>query len=247
MAAYEDTFYYLWRERRLPVNVDPLDSKIADPVERAAAVARSSSRIWARRSGTCFRCAGCRRDPGTPRWTSQPWFTASERLFLVPGDSPLGYRLPLESLPWTKPEDVEYSYDPDPFQTREQASRRPESQAPSVHGCASLKTRADRISRQFPKKGESAGWVSRPALCVQVREGKLYVFMPPVEFLADYLDLISAIEDTAAHLRMPVAIEGYAPPLDPRISVLKVTPDPGVIEVNIHPARIMGRTGGEHD
>ena len=87
-----------------------------------------------------------------------------------------------------------------------------------------------------PEKGASAPWVSRPALCVQVREGKLYIFMPPVEFLADYLDLIAAIEDTAAYLKMPVAIEGYTPPYDPRISVLKVTPDPGVIEVNIQPA-----------
>ena len=34
MSAYEDTFYYLWRERKLPVNVDPLDSKIEDPIER---------------------------------------------------------------------------------------------------------------------------------------------------------------------------------------------------------------------
>jgi len=87
-----------------------------------------------------------------------------------------------------------------------------------------------------PKQGESAPWVARPALCVQPRDGKLFVFMPPVEYVADYLDLVAAIEDTAAHLGMPVILEGYGLPFDPRIQVLQVTPDPGVIEVNIHPA-----------
>ena len=87
-----------------------------------------------------------------------------------------------------------------------------------------------------PEKGESAPWVSRPALCIEPREGKLFIFMPPVEYVADYLDLVAAIEDTAAHLNMPVMLEGYALPFDPRIRVLKVTPDPGVIEVNVHPA-----------
>ena len=87
-----------------------------------------------------------------------------------------------------------------------------------------------------PEKGESATWVARPALCLEPRDGKLFIFMPPAEYLADYLDLVAAIEDTAAHLNMPVMLEGYAPPFDPRIRVLKVTPDPGVIEVNIPPA-----------
>ena len=101
MSAYEDTFYYLWRERRLPVNVDALDSKIKDPIER-----NRLARIFEQDLGNVIGyVVPLRRIPtrsGMPRWTSQPWFTASKQLFLVPGDSPLGYRLPLESLPWTK-------------------------------------------------------------------------------------------------------------------------------------------------
>ena len=177
---------------------------------------------------------------GTPRWTSQPWFLASQRLFLVPGDSPMGYRLPLESLPWTKPEDVGMEFRSRPVPSS--ATSCPTSPRASAHLFTRAQCHADRSeprrsrhAAKPPEKGESAPWVSRPALCVQVREGKLYVFMPPVEYLADYLDLVAAIEDTAAYLRMPVTIEGYTPPYDPRISVLKVTPDPGVIEVNVHP------------
>ena len=89
MAAYEDTFYYLWRERRLPVNVDALDSKIKDPIER-----NRLARIFEQDLGDVIGYVlPLRRIPtrsGTPRWTSQPWFTASPQLFLVPGDSPLG-------------------------------------------------------------------------------------------------------------------------------------------------------------
>jgi uncharacterized protein (DUF2126 family) len=232
MTAFEDTFYYLWRERRLPVNVDPLDSKLADPIER-----RRLGRVFEQDLGKTIGCVlPLRRVPtqmGPPRWTSHPWFLASDRLFLVPGDSPMGYRLPLESLPWTKPEDVEYSFDPDPFQTRDQLPARPERRPDLFTTPPDPYTPAP---AQPAKKGESSPWISRPALCVQAREGKLYIFMPPVEYLADYLDLIAAIEDTAAHLQIPIVIEGYAPPADPRISVIKVTPDPGVIEVNVQPA-----------
>ena len=237
MSAYEDSLYYLWRERRLPVNVDVLDSKIKDPIERNR-LARVFEQGLGELVGYVLPLRRVATKTGAARWTSQPWFTASSQLFLLPGDSPMGYRLPLESLPWTKPEDVEYSFDPDPFRTREKL---PEALEHKPHLFAlpfggNPEDPAAAKTAEVPRKGESEGWVSRPALCVQVRDRRLYVFMPPVESLADYLDLVTAIEDTAAHLALQVTIEGYTPPFDPRIAVLKVTPDPGVIEVNIQPA-----------
>ena len=102
------------------------------------------------------------------------------------------------------------------------ACREAGAQARSVHRARlSATTRSRRRTKpKPPEEGESAAWIARPALCIEPRDGKLFVFMPPVEYLADYLDLVAAIEDTAAHLKMPVLIEGYAPPYDPRIAVV---------------------------
>lgn len=236
MAAYEDSFYYLWKERRLPVNVDALDSKLENPVERkrlAGIFEEGLSKV----TGYVLPLRRVLTKQGTTRWTSQPWFLRSEHVFLIPGDSPMGYRLPLESLPWTKPEDVCYSFDSDPFTKHDVLPARPARRPDLFTTSPVTDDPLPETGRgRPPEKGESAAWVSRPALCIQPRDGKLFVFMPPVEHVGDYLDLVAAIEETAAHLNMPVMLEGYALPPDPRIRVLKVTPDPGVMEVNIHPA-----------
>lgn len=236
MTAFEDVFYYLWKERKLPVNVTPLDSKLANALDRAQ-MARVFEQGLDKTAGYVLPLRRIPMRSGPPRWTSQPWFLAPKQLFLVPGDSPMGYRLPLDSLPWTKPEDVEWSFDPDPFHNREDLPAAPERKPELFSQPAPQDVPIppeDR--REALEEGESAKWVARPALCVQQREGRVFVFMPPVQYLSDYLDLVAAIEDTAAFLHMPVTIEGYTPPSHPRIGVLKVTPDPGVIEVNIQPA-----------
>jgi uncharacterized protein (DUF2126 family)/transglutaminase-like putative cysteine protease len=236
MPAYEDTFYYLWKERRLPVNVDPLDPKLEDPIERER-VARTFEEGLGKLIGYVLPLRRITTKHATQRWTSQPWFLRSENIFLIPGDSPIGYRLPLESLPWTKPEDVLYSFEPDPFAQRDVLPKGP-ARKPELFLAPPVTDDRHPVAERTkpPEKGESAPWVARPALCIQPRDGKLFVFMPPVEYVPDYLDLMAAIEDTAAHLSMPVILEGYGLPFDPRIQVLQVTPDPGVIEVNIHPA-----------
>jgi uncharacterized protein (DUF2126 family) len=236
MEAYEDSFYYLWKERRLPVNVKPLDPKLEDPIERKR-VARIFEEGLGKLIGYVLPLRRIATKKTGPRWTSQPWFLRTEHIFLIPGDSPIGYRLPLESLPWTKPEDVLYSFEHDPFAKRDVLPARP-ARKPELFAAPPVTDdrQPEEERGKPPEKAESVPWVSRPALCIEPRDGKLFVFMPPVEYVADYLDLVAAIEDTAAYLNMPVMLEGYRLPFDPRIRVLGVTPDPGVIEVNIHPA-----------
>jgi uncharacterized protein (DUF2126 family) len=168
-----------------------------------------------------------------PEWQTGLWMLRGQHLFLMPGDSPVGLRLPLPSLPWVAPEEAPVSHPVDPM-----VSRGPLPIPPRFvpMGAPRMQPKKQTSRDRTPALGESAPWIVRTALCVEARDGRLYVFMPPLTVAEDYVDLLTAIEDTAAHLEMPVVIEGYPPPEDPRIRLIKVTPDPGVIEVNVHPA-----------
>ncbi|WP_250462724.1 DUF2126 domain-containing protein [Microbulbifer litoralis] len=76
----------------------------------------------------------------------------------------------------------------------------------------------------------------RTALAVQAVRGCLHVFLPPLQALDAWIELVAAIERVAAAERRPVVLQGYGPPRDPRLQRLLLTPDPGVLEVNIQPA-----------
>ncbi|HEX5359961.1 MAG TPA: transglutaminase family protein, partial [Fluviicoccus sp.] len=225
--AYEDAFYYLWKERKLPVNVDPLDSRLSDPLERAR-MAKVFSQGLEKVIGHVLPLA---RNPRSAAWQTGPWFLRGEHCFLIPGDSPIGYRLPLDGQPWVSEADYPYIHQPDtsqPFgRLKPHAALRHQLQH-SVHPGEVLKT--------VPEKKKSAAQLTRTALCAEPRDGKLYLFMPPLAQLDDYLELVAAIEATAGALGMPVIMEGYEPPSDPRLTHFRITPDPGVIEVNIHPS-----------
>src|SRR5262249_40293520 len=141
--------------------------------------------------------------------------------------SPMGFRLPLDSLGWVVPSDYPYVRERDPMEESPPLPQRHRMvRGPQPTG----------IVEQKLEPGQSAPWIVRTALCTEARHGKMHIFMPPMQFAEDYLDLVQAVEDTASDLKMPVLIEGYTPPNDHRIEHIKVTPDPGVIEVNMHPA-----------
>jgi uncharacterized protein (DUF2126 family) len=280
-TAYEDVGYHLWREGRLPSNVDPFDARLADELERdrlrrvftqglGTPVGYLLPLQRALRTGTGISNAG-------RAWESSAWFLRGERLLLVPGDSPMGWRLPLASLPWAAPGDLPAAVVPDTFA--------PQVPLPNLANPTTVKTqgvvvpgvRRDHAAltahdpqaqakgdpTKAPARFESAAAVVRTALCVEVRDprranaaapgsanqktpaantvnaanttGVLYVFMPPLPLLEDYLSLLAAVEATAAEQGVKLVLEGYPPPRDVRLKLLQVTPDPGVIEVNVQP------------
>jgi uncharacterized protein (DUF2126 family)/transglutaminase-like putative cysteine protease len=342
--GFEDTWYYLWRERRLPVNVDPFDSRLDDAMER-----ERLRRVFMQgldsvvgyvlplqtREAAEAKAGFSKPALSGPKWTTGPWFFRDERMYLMPGDSPMGYRLPLDSVPWVSKTDYPYMIEADPFAPRgelpstatlaarynaatgvvhatvpsasapapapapaksdnnsasafaqymarymtgnaalSEASRILQFRPPGVSAPAGPAATnppvqpAEPMNNRAPNAFESAAWLTRTALCVEVRDpsrangpkdpkddkarvkpkadpdspssrgetGALYIFMPPMERLEDYLDLLAAVEATAQTLGVSIVLEGYPPPRDPRLKMLQVTPDPGVIEVNIHPA-----------
>ncbi|HWA71797.1 MAG TPA: transglutaminase family protein [Polyangiaceae bacterium] len=228
MAAYEDPFHYMLTERRLPSNVTPLDNRLDNPLERERV-----ARLFERGLGRVVGYALPIRPVGAGAWQSGSWFLRRELLYLTPGDSPMGYRLPIDSLPWVAEADYPYVNERDPFAERKPLA--PYDSHVEIRRQQPGPTREGDESVRRAKPSESAHWIVRTALCVEPRDGTLHVFLPPAEELEDYLDLVRRIESVAAELDQPVRIEGYAPPQDPRLQKFTVTPDPGVIEVNIHP------------
>ncbi len=313
--GYEDVAYYAMREMRLPINVDVFDNKLKDKQERERIV-----RLFERGLGKPTGCVlPLRRNrwSSTPHWVTAEWPVRRDQFYLLPGDSAMGFRLPLDSLPYISDERLGRLVDRDPLEPLpplpvpkslrraaqsmipatplgvastsganlwsaqnlgEAAQDRPSTEhwgfgegatvssvarktlAPGGDGANSLPADRSGAYSGSPSNGHDGhngsngnsdshqnshwkqpepfqmndSWV-RTALVVEPRDGRMFVFLPPVETAECFLELIAAIEETAAELSMPVAVEGYLPPYDPRLLVWKITPDPGVIEVNTPP------------
>ncbi|HEY0275438.1 MAG TPA: transglutaminase family protein, partial [Paenirhodobacter sp.] len=268
--AYEDPGEWILKEANLPSNVTPENSKLKNPEDRAR-YARIFNRGLTEASGYVLPIQRWWQSADKPSaWRSELWKTRRGHLFLIPGDSPVGFRLPLGSLSYIPPAQYPYNYPADPtvpvaplpdYQAmmdrpgkkqaeieriaREDAERA-QMVPPVTSGPAQgYRAGAAEAARQTIVPQNGGGPVStsvrtrglvRTAIAMEPRDGRLCLFMPPCDKLEDYLELIAAAEATAADLNMPIHIEGYSPPNDPRLNVIRVAPDPGVIEVNIHPA-----------
>jgi uncharacterized protein (DUF2126 family)/transglutaminase-like putative cysteine protease len=231
-AAYEDPAEWIIKEGSLPDNVDPSNSKLKDPEERSR-IARVFERGLTVPTGYVLPVQAWNARAGR-RWLSEKWRMRRGKIFLVPGDSPVGFRLPLNALPYVPPARYPYIHIADPSIPR---SPLPDSFVPlgrampevSFHAQEGTQVRVEQTLSEI-------GGAVRTAISVEPRDGRLCVFMPPTERIEDYLELLAAAESAAAAVSLPVHIEGYPPPPDERINVIRVAPDPGVVEVNIHPS-----------
>ena len=229
--GFEDVWYYLWRERRLPVDVDPFDSKLDDAIER-----KQLARVFMQGLDSVVgyvlplkatdSIAGSTAPDAAPAWTTGPWLIRGERMYLTPGDSPMGYRLPPDSAP------------SDAATVSSLGAGAHARIALCVEVRAPQRTNGPtpepRIKKEADAKAAGQAKVTTP------EKGALYIFMPPLERLQDYLELLTAVEATAQTLDVRIVLEGHPPPRDQRLEMLQVKPEPGVIKVSLHPAHNWG-------
>ncbi|MGD2131487.1 MAG: transglutaminase family protein [Maricaulaceae bacterium] len=278
--AYEDPGLWILKEGDLPENVTPENSELEDPEERAR-IARVFERGLTEPAAYVLPIQRWQSRAGGKRWRSERWKLRRGHVYLVAGDSPAGFRLPLSSLPHVPPDKRPASYPADPYgefgplptyygvhggalggapaSARGGLSEGALHTNPSAYGVTTEPTNAASPGAERPEPdardqpaahftaaeagqevveqgGEDGEGGVRKAMTAEARDGRLCVFMPPVDELEDYLELVAAAEASAKSLGLAIHIEGYPPPHDPRVNVIRVTPDPGVIEVNIHPA-----------
>ena len=223
LSAREDAFYYLEKESKLALENEIESADAFDKAERE----RLQKLIETGLKAPVGYVLPLLYSHSRKRWVSNAWRFQSPHMALLPGDSPVGLRLPLASLPF--PPEAQQEIHPDrdvfgvtdPLPTRDTLERQ----------IAAYRTSDDALFKKDPN-----GTV-RSAICAEVRGGVLHLFLPPLPYVEHFLELVAAIEAVAEKLKLPVVLEGYTPPTDPRLTHLSVTPDPGVIEINVQPAQ----------
>jgi uncharacterized protein (DUF2126 family)/transglutaminase-like putative cysteine protease len=208
--AYEDGLDRLAAAVRQPAG-DPVDTADDLAADDAARRTRLLARLDESVDAPAAHVLPLHRRDDDSGWASADWQLRRGRIVLLSGDSPAGLRLPLNSISWQAPR---RTAEADPLTRRGKLLVGPTTEEAPV---------------------EKTDDAPTTALVVEVRDGIPYVFLPPTDTLEDFVDLIARIEQAAAAIAVPVVIEGYGPPSDGRLTSMSVTPDPGVIEVNVAP------------
>lgn len=236
--AYEDIYYFMWEQENLPVNIDPSQLPPKEKLERQ----KLSELLQQGLEKAVGYVLPLQWKVEESEWQTCPWVFKRGNLFLLPGHSPIGLRLPLDRLPYIVPEQEAVEVPASPMEELPDLPNREELESIQNRRTGQTKT-------LYPTKQtrvadpERTGFepsyrteTIKTAICAEVREGRMFLFLPPLKSLESYVDLLHTIEKVAKELAVPVIIEGYHPPSDNRLQKLVVAPDPGVIEVNVHPA-----------
>jgi len=226
LPALEDPLVALKEESQLPPDVDASQAALRDPEGRRR-LARMLSRGLDKPVGWVLPLASATQDAEPPpvtkspvKWATELWSFRRGALYLLPGDSAIGLRLPLASLasaPPPPPIEEAAGYVPDPRRTPDPVPQKSLPVAPHVRASVGIRT----------------------AICIEARDGELYAFVPPLQSFSKFCSLIGCIEATRAVTGLDVHLEGYGPPSSPDCFKFAVTPDPGVLEVNIPPVSSM--------
>lgn len=226
IPAYEDVGYVLWREHRLPFSAELKDKDLGDKEERRRIQKMVDHGLQEPVGYVLPLLYSGQRD----RWLSNLWRFSNDRMFLTVGDSPVGLRLPLNLLPYIEAGNYEEEVSHSPMEPHDPLP------PPSYFENLRLqRVKGGSLKSQQDLESDKSGLV-RTALTAEVRDGELYIFMPPIKRLERWIDLVNSIEKSAASLNISYKLEGYPPPQDDRLENFKVTPDPGVLEINVQPA-----------
>lgn len=224
LEAKEDTPYYLWKEQSLPLEGDILKGDLYEKRERK----RLQKILEETLNDPVGYVLPLNYSVTRKQWVSNPWKFRTKSLILAIGDSPVGLRLPMDSIPFCDDSNEEIA--PERV-ALEQVGKLPTR----GHFVAEVESRRAE-AKKAPVFAKDENGLIRTALCAEVRNGVLHLFLPPLSLIEQYFDLMTSIELVAEKLKVPVVLEGYTPPRDLRTNSFSVTPDPGVIEVNIQPA-----------
>ncbi|CAH8282063.1 uncharacterized protein (DUF2126 family) [Mariniflexile fucanivorans] len=217
--VYEDSFYFLWEEGKLPIDIDPTQ-------EDGNMLVKNKLKEILKNGTTKPVGYVVPINNHKNKWFTCEWTFRRQHIFLIPGNSPIGLRLPLDSL-LRKPKQQDFPiHQPDQFSEQDELPQYFYSVL--VRREKFLKNKLDSYNDDY---------FIRTGLCAEVRDEKLHLFLPPTDSAEVFLNLIASIEATSSLLKIPVILEGYSAPKDTRLESMKITPDPGVIEVNVHPSK----------